>query len=235
MRVAQHRLEAAGQRLVGQHRVEMHRDFGDADALAFGRNRGVQVGQRLRVVEPGALRHEAFDELEHAIGAIDEAVQGFAGVGALGALAAFVEEALGAGGVFGRRQVEESQEVGRLEVNAFFLELGLALGVDQGRCGVREPALGIVEGRMTLRLDEHGPARSQPSQSIVEPPGDADQFRRHGAIEIGTAEPRRALEAAVLVEDDAFFDERRPGEEVREARHRAAIFGEVHHAAGLRR
>ena len=51
MRVAEHWLEAAGQRLVGQHRVEMHRNFGDANALAFGRNRGVQVGQRTLAVE----------------------------------------------------------------------------------------------------------------------------------------------------------------------------------------
>ena len=162
MRVAQHRLEAAGQRLVGQHRVEMHRDFGDADALAFGRDGRVQIGQRLRVVEPGALGHEAFDELEHAIGAVDEAAQRFAGVGALGALAAFIEEALGAGGVFGRRQVEEGQEIARLEVNAFLLEFGLALGVDQGRCGVRKPALGIVEGRM--RCASTKTAQPEPSR-----------------------------------------------------------------------
>src|SRR5271157_2870006 len=74
-RVAQHRLEAAGQRLVSQHRVEMHRDFWDADALSFGRNRGVQVRQGLGIVEPCALRHEAFNELEDAIGAIKKAVQ----------------------------------------------------------------------------------------------------------------------------------------------------------------
>ena len=138
MRVAEHRLEAAGQGLVGQHGVEMHRDFGHADALALGRDRGVQVGQRLGIIEPGALRHEAFDELEHAIGAVDEAAQGFARIGAFGALAALIEKALGARGVFGWRQIEEGQEIAGLEVDAFFLEFGLALGVDQGRSGVRK-------------------------------------------------------------------------------------------------
>ena len=70
---------------------------------------------------------------------------------------------------------------------------------------------------MTLRLDEDRPARAQPPQRIVEPPGDADEFRRHRAIEIGPAKPRRALERAVLVEDDALVDQRGPGQEIREA------------------
>ena len=88
---------------------------------------------------------------------------------------------------------------------------------------------------MTLRLDENRPAGSQPPQRIVQPAGDGDQFGRHGAIEIRTAKFCRALELAVLVEDDALIDERRPGQEIREARIRAAIFGEVHHATELRR
>ena len=82
MRVAEHRLETAGQRLVGQKRVEIHRHLGHADALAVGRDAGMQVGQRLRVIEPPALGHEAFDELQHAIGAVDEAAQDLAGIGA---------------------------------------------------------------------------------------------------------------------------------------------------------
>ena len=38
MRVAQQRLEPAGQRLVGQHRIEIHRDFGHADPMPLGRD-----------------------------------------------------------------------------------------------------------------------------------------------------------------------------------------------------
>ena len=72
---AEQRLEAAGQRLVGQHRIEVHRRLGHADALMPGRDRGVQVGQRFGVIEPGHLGHEALDQLEDAVGAIDEAAQ----------------------------------------------------------------------------------------------------------------------------------------------------------------
>jgi hypothetical protein len=35
----------------------------------------MQIGQRLGVIEPAAFRHEAFEQLQHAIGAIDEAAQ----------------------------------------------------------------------------------------------------------------------------------------------------------------
>ena len=229
MRIAEHGLQAGRKGLVGQQGVEVHGNFGHADPLAFGRDRGVQVRQRLGVIEPGAFRHEAFDELENTIGAIDKAAQGFARIGAFGALTALIQKALGARGVFGWRQIEERQEVAGLEVDAFFLEFGLALGIDQGRSGVRKTALRIVEGRMTLRFDEDGPARPQPSQCVVQASGDGDQFGGHGAIEIGAAKARRPLEAAILVEDHALIDERRPGEEVRQVRHRTAIFGQVHH------
>lgn len=66
----------------------------------------MQIGQRLAVIEPAALRHEAFDELEHAVGAVDEGRQYLARIDAR-LLAALVEPAFRARGVLGRRQVEE--------------------------------------------------------------------------------------------------------------------------------
>ena len=47
--------------------------------------------------------------------------------------------------------------------------------------------------------------------------GDRDQLGRRRGVEIGSAKPRGALERAVLVEDDALLDQRRPGQEVGEA------------------
>jgi hypothetical protein len=35
----------------------------------------MQVGERIAVIEPVGLRHEPFDQREHAIGAVDEAFQ----------------------------------------------------------------------------------------------------------------------------------------------------------------
>ena len=92
----------------------------------------MQVGQRLAVIEPVGFGHEAFDQREHAIGAVDEAVQRGAPVGAR-LRAVLVEPGLGARGVVGRRQPEQRQEIAALEMRAFLLELRAPLGVDQRR------------------------------------------------------------------------------------------------------
>ena len=109
MRVAKPRLEAAGQLLIDQNGVEIHPHLGHAHALAPGRDAGMQVGQRLAIVEPGGFGHEAFDQGEHAIGPIDEAVEGDPPVGGASG-AVLVERGLGARGVVGWRQPQERQE-----------------------------------------------------------------------------------------------------------------------------
>ena len=114
-------------------------------------------------------------------------------------------------------------------MRALLLELSAALDVDQGRCHIREMAFGIFAGGMTLRLDEDSPARTEPTQRVVQPAGDADEFGRHGGIQIRPPKFCRALKRAILVEDDALVDQSGPGQEVRKLRGRAPIFGEVHH------
>ena len=76
--------------------------------------------------------------------------------------------------------------------------------------GSGNAALGIAVRRLALRLDEDRPAGAEAAQRVVEPRGDRDQFGRRRGIEIRSAKPRRALERAVLVEDDALSDQRRP-------------------------
>ena len=115
MRVTEARLKTARERLIGQQCVEIHRRLGDAHAMTLGRDRGMKIGQRLGVIEPAAFRHEALDELQDAIGAIDEAAQRFMRVDALVGLA-LIEPAFCARSVFGGRQIREGQEVARLEV-----------------------------------------------------------------------------------------------------------------------
>ena len=88
---------------------------------------------------------------------------------------------------------------------------------------------------MALRLDENGPAGAETAQGVVEAASDGDEFGRHCAVEIRSAEPCRALERTVLVEDDALADQCGPRQEVREAGVGAAIFGEIHHDRELRR
>ena len=134
---AEARLQAAGERLIGQQRVEIHRRLGNADAVPLGRDAGVQIGQRLAVIEPDAFRHEGFDEAQNAVGAIGKAGQHLARIEAL-LVAPFVEPAFRARGVLGRRQIGEGEEVAGLEMRAGFLEIGLAFGIDQRRGRVRE-------------------------------------------------------------------------------------------------
>ena len=59
--------------------------------------------------------------------------------------------------VLGGRQIEEGQEIARLEMRAGFLEVGLALGVDQAGGAVGEHAGRIGGGAVPLRLDEDRP------------------------------------------------------------------------------
>ena len=139
MGAAEARFEPARQVLVDQDGVEIHRRLGHAHALAARRDAGMQVGQRLAVIEPVGLGHEAFDQREHPIGAVDETIQRGAPVGAR-VRAALVEPALGARGVVGRRQPQQRQEIAALEMRAFFLELRATLGVDQVRRADREIA-----------------------------------------------------------------------------------------------
>ena len=187
VRVTQLWFEPAGQRLVGEQRVEIHRRLGDADAVPIGRNGRVEIGQRLGVIEPGAFGHEAGDELQDPVRPVDKAVQELARIHAALCLA-LIEPALRPRGVLGRRQVEKREEVTRLEVGAFLLEVGPALGVDQGRRRIGKGAGRIAAGRMALRFDEDRPTRAEAAEGVVQTPGDCDQLGRHGAVEVGTAE-----------------------------------------------
>ena len=233
MRAAELGFEAAGQLLIHQDGVEMHRGFGNAHALTPGRDAGMQVSQRFRVIEPFGLRHEALDQRQNPVGAVNEACQRRAPIGAV-AGAALVEPGLGTGGVLGRRQPDQRQKIPALEMRTFFLELRAALRIDQTRGCIGEFAFGVAIGRQALGLDEDRPAGAETAQRVVQATGDGDQFRRRRGVQVRPAKPRGALEGAVLVEDDAFLDQSRPRQEVSQALAVVAVFGEVHHGAASR-
>jgi hypothetical protein len=151
---AQHRLEPAGQRLVGQQRIDVHGNFGHANTVTLGRDRRVQIGQRDLIIEPGAFGHEPFNELKHAAGLIDKPTQQFASACSYGAIAALIEQSLCLGGSLLRRQIEEGQEIAGLIVGACLLELCSALGVDQCRCDIRKGVRRVGTCKMPLRLNE---------------------------------------------------------------------------------
>ena len=53
----------------------------------------MEIGQRLGITEPLDLGYEAFEELQHAVSAVDEAAKEFVRIDA-GLLATFIEPAL---------------------------------------------------------------------------------------------------------------------------------------------
>src|SRR5258707_2313973 len=78
-------------------------------------------------------------------------------VSALVAGAALVEQSFGARGFLSRRQKQEGQVIGALEMRALLLELRPALGVDQPRYRVRKFAQRIILCRITAGFDEDRP------------------------------------------------------------------------------
>ena len=94
----------------------------------------MQVGQRLRIVQPGDLRHHAIEQVEHPIGFRHEGIEPPAPVHAI-AGRVLVEQLGGAGTGFLRRQVDQRQVIAALEVMARFLEGGAAFFLHQRDSG----------------------------------------------------------------------------------------------------
>ncbi|MGY4447476.1 hypothetical protein ACVWZR_002136 [Bradyrhizobium sp. i1.3.1] len=193
MRLTQHRLKPACQRLIGKQRVEIHRDFRHPNAMPLGRDRRVQVGERCLVIEPAAFRHKALNELQHTVGPVDEATQHLARIRSRAAMAALVQETLCHSCTLCRRQIKEGQVVARFIMAAGLLELRFPLRIHQGGCDIRECVGRIAPCRMPLRLDENRPARSETPECIVQPACDRNKLSRHGTVEVRSPEPRRPL------------------------------------------
>src|SRR5882762_600331 len=106
--------------------------------MPLGRDRRMQVSQGFLVVQPRALRHKTFDELEHAVGPIDEPAENLTRISVDGAVATFVKQPFGFRRALVRRQIEKRQEIARLVMGAGFFELCPPLGIDQGGRRVRK-------------------------------------------------------------------------------------------------
>ncbi len=150
-----------------------------------------------------------------------------------GLFATFIEPGFGTGRVFCRRQPEKGQEIARHEMRASFLELGLALGIDQCGSRIGKLAVGIGGGLGALCLNEDRPAGAKTAHGVVDTTGDRDQFGGHSRIQIRPAKLCRPLEAAILVQHNAGTDQGCPWQIVGKPSRGAAIFGEVHHFRAL--
>ncbi len=72
MPLAQHRLEPPGQQRVGEDRIEINGRFGRRDFVPFVRDRGMQEGQRLGIVQRPHLGHERCQKVQRPVGLRDE-------------------------------------------------------------------------------------------------------------------------------------------------------------------
>ena len=69
-------------------------------------------------------------------------------------------------------------------MRAGFLEVGLALGVEQTRRGIGEQALRIGRGFVTLCFNEDRSARPEPTESVIETASHRDQRSSNGGVQI---------------------------------------------------
>ena len=206
MRVAQRRLEAAVKRVVG--RAGSRRD---ASASRAPRTRWRRVEmlecRKVRVSPSSSQPASGMKPSIRAstpIGSVDESRERVAPVAPASSTGPHrakpsARAASSAGGSQSERQVIAALEMRRPASS----NCARRSASTSPEAGSGKPAVGIALGRPALGLDKDRPARAEPSQRIVEPRADGDELGLRRAIEVGPAKARGALEAAVLVEDDA--------------------------------
>src|SRR3546814_6808138 len=111
-----------------------------------------------------------------------------------------------------------------LEMRPGRLEVRSALLVHKPRCSVGETAIGIGERLAPFGFEEEYPACAQPLEHVVDARAGADQLRLRRALQVGAAKCERPLEAAVLVEYDAWRKQCSPGQVVGEPVRARAVF-----------
>ena len=132
-------------------------------------------------------------------------------------------------GTIGRRQPGQGQMIAALIMSAFRLEAAAPLAVDQPGGDIREAAVGVAKRRAPLGFEEQRPSAAEPPEHVVGARRRGDQLGLGGALEVGSAEREGPLEAAVLVEDDAIGDQRRPRQMVGQPVGGVAIFSQAQH------
>ncbi len=234
MAVAEHWLDPAGERVVDQDRVEMHRRLGHDDRMASRRGAAaVQPGQGLAIVEcrgppaSGRTRRSSARSVSAA-----KPASSLPPVAAGLQLGGLHQHPLRPPRRIGRRQPDERQMAGALEMSAAAARTLLPVPIRRmapppprrrraaprrrATTQDREEGPRIVLGLEALGLEEERPAGAEAAQYVVKPGTGRDQFRLGCAFEIRSPEADGALEAAVLVEDDARGDERCPRQVVGE-------------------
>ena len=202
----------AGERGVGEERIDMHRCLGNADVLPVRRDAGMEVGERFLVGEPDRFRKDGLQDVEKTARAIDEACHLLASVDLGTAVAAFVEPTFCARRLLRGWKPDQRQDIPRLEVSTRLPRIGL--------CAPHRPSR--TRGPETRHPDRPGTGRvglRQRWSSPIRGDGSALFRRRYtatssAAVADSRSGPRNRAERCserVLVRVHALVDQRRPG------------------------
>ncbi|MNI28046.1 hypothetical protein D3C73_818090 [compost metagenome] len=135
------------------------------------------------------------------------------------------KRALRAIDLIGGRQVAEREMKAALEMlPAPSIEMRPPLFIHQPGRRIGKGAVEVAERFDADRIEEQRPARAKPTQGVVRPCTDRNQFGLRRGFEIGTSKAQGALERPILVEDHAGRDQGRPGQMIGEKVGGAAVF-----------
>ena len=178
---------------------------------------GVQIRQRLAVIEPGELGHHPVEQVEEAIALSNEGGQPLAPIDAT-LCPVLVEQAGRARARLLRRQVEQRQVVGALEVAALSGVALATLVVDESSGRIREgAALRITNARPPDGVDVDHPAVPEAYQGRIDLARQDGKLLVTGGIEIRAGVSPAGQEASVLQQTDTLIDESRVAHEIGEA------------------
>ena len=117
-------------------------------------------------------------------------------------------------------------------MTALRLKGAAALFIDQPRNGIWKMALGIAERRGAAGFDVQTPARPKAAKSVVDLGANGDETVICRARKIWSPKGKGLLKTAVLIEDEAWLDQRRPREVIKKALGLGAIFSKIEHGRG---
>ncbi len=233
MLIAQHWRDACHERSIGEEGVQIERNGRDRYLLPLRRYGLMQIGQRLRVIQPGGLGHRALNQIVEAIAVADEVAK----------LALPVRAGSGSAGVEQARcprpdllawQVGKGQVVPALEMAASRFERCPAFLVDEpGQC-IGKLAGGVCLGSVAVSFDMEHPARSEATQRIVQPSRYGEQLRFGRAVQIRAAVAQSSLKGAVLVQHYSRRHETCPGQPVGKPGGQCPKFPQIQHGRPTR-
>ena len=118
VRLANPRLQPACKTLISQHGIKEDRQFGNRYGMPLRRDAGVQIGKRLFIRERMDLIQGRRKKIEHLRGACLEMFEPLAPVLTIPLLGPLDQRLLGPARRIGRREPEQSEIIGALELGA---------------------------------------------------------------------------------------------------------------------